>query len=71
MASPLYSYSSNQNGIIEKSADPANYKHSEWANYFKDNETLLQIDKDVRRLRPEMGFFQRKTQFPKKFFLMF
>ncbi|KHN85516.1 TBC1 domain family member 13 [Toxocara canis] len=40
--------------------------NSEWRSYFKDNEVLLQIDKDVRRLYPEMQFFQRKTQFPHK-----
>lgn len=32
--------------------------------YFKDNETLLQIDKDVRRLCPEISFFQQPTEFP-------
>lgn len=37
---------------------------SEWKKYFKDNEVLLQIDKDVRRLCPEIEFFQRVTDFP-------
>ncbi|KAI4793689.1 hypothetical protein KUCAC02_032559 [Chaenocephalus aceratus] len=37
---------------------------SRWNNYFKDNEILLQIDKDVRRLYPDMAFFQRPTQYP-------
>ncbi|TSY69820.1 TBC1 domain family member 13 [Bagarius yarrelli] len=37
---------------------------SRWNNYFKDNEVLLQIDKDVRRLYPDMAFFQRPTEFP-------
>ncbi|XP_062867259.1 TBC1 domain family member 13 isoform X1 [Trichomycterus rosablanca] len=37
---------------------------SRWNNYFKDNEVLLQIDKDVRRLYPDMAFFQRPTDFP-------
>uniref|UniRef100_A0A0N5C7L6 TBC1 domain family member 13 n=1 Tax=Strongyloides papillosus TaxID=174720 RepID=A0A0N5C7L6_STREA len=39
---------------------------SKWELYFKDNEVLLQIDKDVRRLRPEIDFFQRETRFPHK-----
>uniref|UniRef100_A0A915PJG2 E3 ubiquitin-protein ligase n=1 Tax=Setaria digitata TaxID=48799 RepID=A0A915PJG2_9BILA len=37
---------------------------SEWNNYFKDNEVLAQIDKDVRRLCPEIDFFQRITSYP-------
>ncbi|XP_043090251.1 TBC1 domain family member 13 isoform X1 [Puntigrus tetrazona] len=37
---------------------------SQWNTYFKDNEVLLQIDKDVRRLYPDMAFFQRPTDFP-------
>ncbi|KAA8584678.1 hypothetical protein FQN60_008463 [Etheostoma spectabile] len=37
---------------------------SRWNNYFKDNEILLQIDKDVRRLYPDMAFFQRPTDYP-------
>ncbi|XP_033892768.3 TBC1 domain family member 13-like isoform X2 [Acipenser ruthenus] len=37
---------------------------SQWNTYFKDNEILLQIDKDVRRLYPDMAFFQRPTEYP-------
>uniref|UniRef100_A0A8C0G3H6 TBC1 domain family member 13 n=1 Tax=Chelonoidis abingdonii TaxID=106734 RepID=A0A8C0G3H6_CHEAB len=37
---------------------------SRWNTYFKDNEVLLQIDKDVRRLCPDMAFFQRPTDYP-------
>ncbi|KAH7728019.1 TBC domain-containing protein c [Aphelenchoides avenae] len=37
---------------------------SQWDGYFKDNEVLTQIDKDVRRLRPEIDFFQRNTAYP-------
>ncbi|KAF6034205.1 TBC1D13 [Bugula neritina] len=37
---------------------------SEWCVYFKDNEKLLQIDKDCRRLYPELEFFQKATRFP-------
>ncbi|CAH4038833.1 TBC1 domain family member 13 isoform X1 [Pieris brassicae] len=37
---------------------------SSWSKYFKDNEVLLQIDKDVRRLCPEISFFQSATEFP-------
>uniref|UniRef100_A0A5S6R478 TBC1 domain family member 13 n=1 Tax=Trichuris muris TaxID=70415 RepID=A0A5S6R478_TRIMR len=44
------------------SAEPT----SPWCQYFKDNEVLLQINKDVRRLRPEMSFFQRPTNHPCK-----
>ncbi|TKR72201.1 hypothetical protein L596_019690 [Steinernema carpocapsae] len=39
---------------------------SEWNSYFRDNEVLLQIDKDVRRLYPEIDFFQRATAYPHK-----
>ncbi|XP_039286629.1 TBC1 domain family member 13 isoform X2 [Nilaparvata lugens] len=35
-----------------------------WQTFFKDNEVLLQIDKDVRRLYPEISFFQQPTEFP-------
>lgn len=37
---------------------------SMWSTYFKDNEVLLQIDKDVRRLCPDISFFQSATEFP-------
>ncbi|XP_050715300.1 TBC1 domain family member 13-like [Eriocheir sinensis] len=37
---------------------------SQWGSFFKDNEVLAQIDKDVRRLCPDIMFFQRGTQFP-------
>ncbi|XP_005992154.1 TBC1 domain family member 13 [Latimeria chalumnae] len=37
---------------------------SRWNTYFRDNEVLLQIDKDVRRLYPDMAFFQRPTEYP-------
>jgi len=30
---------------------------SQWQSFFKDNEVLLQIDKDVRRLCPDISFF--------------
>ncbi|XP_077986929.1 TBC1 domain family member 13-like [Glandiceps talaboti] len=39
---------------------------SEWSQYFKDNEMLLQIDKDTRRLLPDIALFQRPTQYPCK-----
>lgn len=38
--------------------------NSSWSTYFKDNEVLLQIDKDVRRLCPEISFFQSATDYP-------
>lgn len=37
---------------------------SKWQVYFKDNEVLLQIDKDVRRLCPDISFFQQGTDYP-------
>ena len=30
----------------------------------QDNDVLLQIDKDVRRLCPDLTFFQQATPFP-------
>uniref|UniRef100_A0A1B6LT36 TBC1 domain family member 13 n=1 Tax=Graphocephala atropunctata TaxID=36148 RepID=A0A1B6LT36_9HEMI len=39
---------------------------SQWQTYFKDNEVLLQIDKDVRRLCPDISFFQQATEYPCK-----
>lgn len=35
---------------------------SRWQQFFRDNEVLLQIDKDVRRLLPEIAFFQSPTK---------
>lgn len=32
---------------------------STWSTFFRDNEFLLQIDKDVRRLCPDISFFQQ------------
>ncbi|XP_015112066.1 TBC1 domain family member 13 [Diachasma alloeum] len=37
---------------------------SKWQTFFKDNEVLLQIDKDVRRLCPDISFFQQGTDYP-------
>ena len=37
---------------------------SQWQSFFKDNEVLLQIDKDVRRLCPDISFFSQATQYP-------
>ncbi|XP_075041250.1 TBC1 domain family member 13 [Mixophyes fleayi] len=37
---------------------------SRWNTYFKDNEVLLQIDKDVRRLCPDFSFFLNRTEYP-------
>ncbi|CAD6189292.1 unnamed protein product [Caenorhabditis auriculariae] len=37
---------------------------SDWNVYFQDNRILAQIDKDVRRLYPEIQFFQIFTKFP-------
>eukprot|EP00729_Bicosta_minor_P012756 gene12756-2030_t len=35
-----------------------------WDTYFKDNTTIEQIDKDVKRLCPEFAFFQGETYQP-------
>ncbi|KAK7094495.1 TBC1 domain family member 13-like [Littorina saxatilis] len=37
---------------------------SQWQEDFKDNDMLMQIDKDCRRLCPDLFFFQRATEFP-------
>lgn len=38
--------------------------NSQWQAFFNDNEVLQQIDKDVRRLCPDISFFQQATDFP-------
>jgi hypothetical protein len=38
--------------------------NSSWQNFFKDNEVLLQIDKDVRRLCPDISFFSQASDYP-------
>ena len=38
-----------------------------WTGFFKENEVLSQIDKDVRRLCPDLSFFQQPTKFPASF----
>lgn len=38
--------------------------NSKWNTFFKDNQALTQIDKDVRRLHPELSFFQQATDYP-------
>ncbi|CAO4386179.1 hypothetical protein L5515_018480 [Caenorhabditis briggsae] len=37
---------------------------SDWQAFFQDNKVLSQIDKDVRRLYPEIQFFQLLSKFP-------
>ncbi|XP_064395338.1 TBC1 domain family member 13-like [Halichondria panicea] len=37
---------------------------SSWNRYFKDNEIIIQIDHDTRRLYPDMSFFQLATPYP-------
>ncbi|XP_003387077.1 PREDICTED: TBC1 domain family member 13-like [Amphimedon queenslandica] len=41
---------------------------SQWHKYFEDNDILLQIDHDTRRLYPEISFFQLPTMYPRKAF---
>lgn len=38
---------------------------SQWLKYFKDNDILVQIDHDTRRLYPEISFFHLATQYPR------
>lgn len=40
--------------------------NSKWTKFFKDNEVVAQINKDVRRLYPEIAFFQKATDYPCK-----
>ncbi|KAH9415688.1 TBC1 domain family member 13 [Dermatophagoides pteronyssinus] len=52
-----------ENSSIGQSQDdhPLNTDpNSHWKNYFRENEILQQIDKDVRRLYPDISFFQQK-----------
>ncbi|CAF1288165.1 unnamed protein product [Adineta steineri] len=53
-------YDHSEFGILPLNSAP----DSSWAVYFKENEVLLQIDKDVRRLCPDLSFFQRETDYP-------
>ncbi len=39
---------------------------STWHRYFEDNDVLLQIDHDTRRLYPDISFFQLATPYPQK-----
>lgn len=53
------------NGDVTSGDHPLNINpDSQWSTFFKDNEVLLQIDKDVRRLYPDISFFQQPTEFP-------
>jgi hypothetical protein len=61
--------SSLERGRIDVTTDdhPLNLDpDSKWQTYFKDNEVLLQIDKDVRRLCPDISFFQQGSEYPCK-----
>ncbi|EDW38740.1 GL13210 [Drosophila persimilis] len=37
---------------------------SAWNTFFNENKFLLQIGKDVRRLCPDISFFQQPTEYP-------
>lgn len=53
------------NGDVTLGDHPLSIKpDSQWSTFFRDNEVLLQIDKDVRRLCPDISFFQQPTDFP-------
>jgi len=54
-----------RNNSSEEADHPLNPNpNSQWRSFFKDNEVLLQVDKDVRRLCPEISFFSQPTEFP-------
>ncbi|CAF3005992.1 unnamed protein product [Rotaria socialis] len=53
---------SSESAVVDHPLNSA--PDSSWAVYFKENEVLLQIDKDVRRLCPDLSFFQRETDYP-------
>lgn len=46
----------------------SNEATSQWNTYFRDNDVLSQIIKDVRRLYPDISFFQQKVirRFPSR-----
>eukprot|EP00040_Diaphanoeca_grandis_P027135 m.153757 g.153757 ORF g.153757 m.153757 type:complete len:418 (+) comp30846_c3_seq1:220-1473(+) len=46
-------------------ASPTPQSPDKWATYFKDNDVIEQIDKDVKRLCPEFAFFQGETFLPR------
>lgn len=65
------SHSSSSSSAARRPSDQQPSDHplsdgpdSAWSTYFKDNEVLLQIDRDVRRLCPDMSFFQQATEHP-------
>ncbi|XP_065829896.1 TBC1 domain family member 13-like [Oscarella lobularis] len=39
---------------------------SQWGKFFEDNSILLQIDKDCRRLLPDISFMQQASRYPVK-----
>lgn len=55
---------SNPDQLIDHPLNPN--PSSQWSTFFKDNETLYQIDKDCRRLLPDISFFQSATKYPNK-----
>ncbi|XP_072176975.1 TBC1 domain family member 13-like [Diadema setosum] len=59
-------YSTNRTDVTMEDHPLNPNPDSQWSQYFKDNEVLLQIDKDTRRLQPDIGFFQQATEFPCK-----
>ncbi|XP_064649444.1 TBC1 domain family member 13-like [Lineus longissimus] len=54
--------STNTEAIVDHPLNPN--PDSQWVAYFKDNEMLMQIDKDCRRLCPDLSFFQQPTEYP-------
>ncbi|GLV45617.1 GTPase activating protein SECIS-dependent read-through [Carabus blaptoides fortunei] len=57
--------SKETDGDVTEADHPLNINpDSQWQAFFRDNEVLLQIDKDVRRLCPDISFFQQSTEFP-------
>ncbi|PIC19551.1 hypothetical protein B9Z55_025061 [Caenorhabditis nigoni] len=48
----------------ERDTPLSDHPTSDWQAFFQDNKVLSQIDKDVRRLYPEIQFFQLLSKFP-------
>ncbi|CBY07642.1 unnamed protein product [Oikopleura dioica] len=46
------------------SNDPLSNTGNTWDEYFKDNDLLSQIEKDARRLYPDISFFSEPAKYP-------
>lgn len=63
---PLGALVNDPLGALSDDASPSSPGgESKWDTYFKDNNVIEQIDKDVKRLCPEFAFFQGETNLPR------